>query len=190
MANIFPSAQDNLTFENAILDPSLGTADDTTDYGAQAWTNANTEYHQNTDLLAQMNESHNANRYIVERAKVEKARLEKLSSVARRDIYILQQRELEATFIAQRERERTGLIIITLYTSLLALLLLAMARTQRLPAQVAMWGAVGLGVLYVLALILWFVMTSQRRRDVWGKQRWALSPQLVHELQEAQQPSC
>ena len=145
---------------------------------------ANNDYHQHTDLLAQMNESWNASRYIAQRASNEKKRLEKLDALSRREVYMLRQRELYAVYVADRSHAVVGILIATVAAVLLALMSAALWRAGRLGATPAVWLAVGVGLLYAVALFILLSRFTRRRRDVWDKPRWELSPQLAAEMKQ------
>ena len=148
-------------------------------------TNANAaalnwaEYTKDTNLLAQTNESWNANNLLVSSIRADAARLSKQDQLAKRNIYMLRQTDLHAEYMRHS------------YTAVARLIMLGTIVTMGLLIPVALWRAgrlslrgllvldgllLGLALVVLIAAMAWM---AHMRRDVWGKRRWQLNQQLT-----------
>ena len=94
----------------------------------------NLVYHRNTDLVAQLNESWNANRHINNTLNNEIKRLDGHNKVAKVDVYKMRQAELQLEYSRSAYYKKTGIVIATiilLTTVTLAVALMGMGRLSR-----------------------------------------------------------
>jgi hypothetical protein len=132
----------------------------------------NLVYHRNTDLVAQLNESWNANRHINNTLNNEIKRLDGHNKVAKVDVYKMRQAELQLEYSRSAYYKKTGIVIATiilLTTVTLAVALMGMGRLSR-PITIVVC------TIFVLAYILYIVSTVRdlsRRRDMdWRRYYW------------------
>lgn len=131
-------------------------------------------YQVNTDLLAQMNESWNANRYIERGVQKESDRLTRGEVTGRKNIYALRSRELQARFATNYNGRVAFMAALTLVVTLLALLVAAMFRAQRL-GLVSLVAILGILIALYTVYVVYVVrqMGMMRLDSEWGKVRWA-----------------
>ena len=129
-------------------------------------------FQKNTDLLAQLNESWNANRYISKSLTTEQRRISSLDSQARKDIYRLRQESMYLDYMSRYYTFVTNVMIFTLYVTLLALLPAAMLHSGRL----SMYSVATIeGILLAFYLVILFVLyrrRAQRRTTDWTRYYW------------------
>lgn len=151
------------------------------DYLALSTSVANTlqlnqEYQErmetNTNTLAIMNESYNANRYIKGTIGTESDRINKLDSQAKRDIYKLRHEQMYYTNKAAYYAFGTRVIIFTLYVTLLAFIPAAMWRAGKVSSIVVATSVGVLMLIYLLVLVLAFAVTARRRKGDWNQFYW------------------
>ena len=131
------------------------------------------QFQHNTNLLAQMNESYNANRYILNTLNKEDLRLSTLDSRARRDIYRLKQEDLHAVYAAQLYRFMRNLAIATLVVLLLLLLCVALYQSDKLSFRTAV--AIGSTIILVYLIVIIANRVSIRRTTDWSSYFFYLS---------------
>ena len=129
-------------------------------------------FQKNTDLLAQMNESWNANRYILNSLDKETKRISSLDSQAKRDIYKLRQDELHLSYMGSFYDFGSRAIIFTMFFTLLALIPVALWRADRLNGLVVIIGVGVLAVLYAIVMLFSFTNVGGRRKGAWKKYYW------------------
>jgi hypothetical protein len=129
-------------------------------------------FQKNTDLLAQMNESWNANRYILNSLNKETKRVSSLDTQAKRDIYKLRQDELHMSYATSYYEFGTISIIITTYFTLLALIPISLWRAGRLPVVLVMVVVGILALLFTIVMLYRFLIAGGRRKGAWRKFYW------------------
>lgn len=143
-------------------------------------------FQRNTDLLAQMNESWNANSYIAKGVQNETLRISRSEAASRKDIYMLRQRGLQARYAVYYNATNTATACVTMIITLLCLLVAAMFKAQRMGMFMMV---VVLGILIVLYGLYMVsvarIVGSMRLDDEWGKFRWSMTPAMMLELRNA-----
>jgi hypothetical protein len=129
-------------------------------------------FQKNTDVLALMNESWNANRYIVNALGTESKRVNKLDSQAKRDIYKLRQENMFYTYKTAYYAFGTRVIILTLYATLLALIPASMWRSGTIRTTLLIIIILVLLAVYAIVMFLSFAGAANRRKDDWTKVYW------------------
>lgn len=127
---------------------------------------------QNTDLLAQMNASYNANDYITQAVASEQARVGTLDAYAKRDVYRLQSQSLGTAYTLDH---CNFLALLTRVVLLAAILVVAVvsATAQNI---ISRRSGIILGVVIVCVIGLNFLIqvsiAARRRNNVWGHYYW------------------
>lgn len=133
---------------------------------------SNLMYHRNTDLVAQINESWNANRHIHNTLKNEKKRLDNHNKVAKVDVYKMRQAELQMEYIRSSYQKKTKLVIATIIVICIVTLTVALMGMDRLsrPITIIVCTIFILGyILYVIGMMRDF---GQRRDMDWRRFYW------------------
>ena len=125
-----------------------------------------------THMLAQMNESYNANRYIVGALGSERRRMDALDGQAKLDLYRLHKYQLDVLYKTRLYRFWTGVAEFTLLVTLLLIAPIALWRGGRLSSRgLAVTEAVGV-VLYALVMVALFQRLAMRRTTNWQHMYW------------------
>jgi hypothetical protein len=139
-----------------------------------------------TDMLAQLNESYNANRYIVESTNAEHERIKRVDSLTKNDIYKMRQGVAYTTYMEQYYKFVTGLLTLTMFVTLLLLIPASMWRKNELgTAYMVVIDGI---VLFLYIIILFFIVLSMARRRKtagWDKYYWKISSSMKDELEGA-----
>ena len=149
----------------------------------------NLQYQKNTDLLAQLNESWNTNKYLVTNVKSEATRINKLDNQARRDIYMFRHKVLYADYTTRYYNMMSGILVLALYTTLLLLLPAAMWRANRLGLRTLYVIDGTILLLFLIVLVCIVARFATRSNDVWKQRRWTASKSMVDQIKTDQQ-SC
>lgn len=131
------------------------------------------QYQRNTDLLAQMNESYNTNKYIDTNLRNEQIRLSKMDGNARRDVYMYRKRILYAEYMTNYYRMMAGVLALSLFVTLLLLVPAAMWRADRLGFRTLIIVDAIVLTLFLAVLIFIFIRMGRRDVDDWKMRRWA-----------------
>jgi hypothetical protein len=136
----------------------------------------NLMYHKNTDILTQLNESWNTNRFINTGLTKEKARLGKDNKVAMVDIYKMRQEELQLEF----SRFFYECMIRIVLATIIALSAIMALSSLRLQNKIGIWLAgvliITICFLYAGALIIMIRQLSRRRIMDWQRYYWKKGP--------------
>jgi hypothetical protein len=144
-------------------------------------------YQRNTDLLAQMNEAWNANRYIVNAISKEQKRISTLDTDAKRDMYSVRQSYSYANYMNNYYRMTTSVLIFTTIVTILLLIPAAMWRQNRLSSYllVAIDGI--LLALYLVILLVVFKGMGVRRENNWDQIYWRVSKNIQDQANQNSQ---
>lgn len=130
---------------------------------------------RDTDLLAQMNESWNANRYIYKAAENERGRLAHLDKMAKRDIQSAQQSYMMAQYGIRYHGFAVGVLMFTTFVTMLVLMPVALWRAGSL-SSTGMFLIDGvLLLIYACVMILLFRDVAVRRSTNWDQYYWRAS---------------
>lgn len=129
-------------------------------------------YQRNTDLLAQLNEAWNANRYIVNTLDKEQKRVSHLDIQAKRDMYRVRQSYSFARYMNNYYNMTTGVMIFTTIITLILLLPAAMFRQNRMNLKLMVIIDGILLALYLIVLLVLFRNTAVRRENNWDQYHW------------------
>lgn len=127
---------------------------------------------RDTDLLAQMNEAYNANRYIYNAVEGEKARLQRLDKQAKRDLQNAQQSYMMTQYGIRYRGFATGVMMFTTVATLLVLAPVSLWRAGVLSDTVAALVAGVLLFLYACVMVLLFRDVALRRSTNWDQYYW------------------
>lgn len=149
----------------------------------------NLKFQQNTDLLAQLNESWNTNQYLASNIKSEETRVKKLDDMARREVYLFRHRILYSEYMASYYKMMTNILVLSMYTTLLLLIPAAMWRANKL-GLVQLYVIDGIILaLFLLILLYTFSRFATRSNDVWKIRQWSPSQTMLDQMKNDQQ-SC
>lgn len=136
-------------------------------------------YQRNTDLLAQMNESWNANRYIADMMQSEQKRIGNLDKQAKRDLYSLRHNYQHTSWMTHYYNFVFGILVFTLYVTFALLILAALWRSETMGG----WWLVVLGgvllTIYAVILLILFRNTAMRRDSNWNQYYWKPSKDII-----------
>lgn len=123
-------------------------------------------YQRNTDMLAQLNESWNANRYLFQTLATEEGRIGRMDSQAKKDIYKSRQGRMFTTYMTNYYVFATRMTIFTLYATLLILLPTALWQAQYISFfMMVTMVAVVLGVYLFVAGVMMYQAAKRRTTD-------------------------
>ena len=122
---------------------------------------------RNTDLLAQMNESWNTNRYILNSVSREKARMTQLDTQAKRDVYLVRQVQQSANYQIGHNSFLTYIVMFTLVVTLLILIQVSLWREGVMSSTAMVSVNSVLVVIYAVGLIVAFRNVGSRRQTHW-----------------------
>ncbi len=177
----------------------IGDADKRTNYlqlsamvtnSAEAKARHDADYQKNTDLLAQMNESWNANRYIVNAVRKESGRVNRLDGQIKRDVYRLRHDKLQDTYMLKKYDFGTNIAILTTYVMLLGMIPVALWSAGSFNATVMLFFVCLLLVFYALGIAALFMRAGHRRKGAWKQFYWKSSPAIPQDMMNAASTSC
>lgn len=126
-------------------------------------------YSKNTDMLAQMNESWNTNKYIYKTLKNDKQRISRLSKEKMTELYRMRQTQLQLEYTREFYGKLSLIVVITLYATLL-LLILAVYMQHETSTPIVLWVIfASIAVLYTILIIIIIMKMSKRRIMDWQK---------------------
>jgi hypothetical protein len=134
---------------------------------ARALSDALINMQRTTQAEAHMQDSWNANRYIHQRAEADAARLRKVDSEVRRQIYTIRTKEMGARYVWHQYQIATLAIIATVATVLIC----GTARLAGADGAIAAVLYIAVIAAYFVALFFLFWVSARVRHDVW-KPRW------------------
>jgi hypothetical protein len=138
-----------------------------------------------TDMLAQLNESWNANRYIMDSVNIEHDRIKRVDTQTKNDIYKMRQGTAYNTYMEEYYKYVSGILTLTMFVTLLLLIPAAMWRNNDMTTA---WVVIIDGivmVLYVIILLFIVITMARRRKTNWNKYYWKISSTLRDELKTA-----
>jgi ABC-type multidrug transport system fused ATPase/permease subunit len=122
-----------------------------------------------TDLLAQLNESHNSNRFIVTALSAEQARVGQLASRAKRDVYKVHQMSQHNGYAVHYYGFLGRVMMVTTFATVLVLMPVAGMRAGALKPGTAIALAVLVLAAYAAGMIAMFRNVGSRREAAWGQ---------------------
>jgi hypothetical protein len=131
-----------------------------------------------TDVMAQMNESANANMYISKALKKEGKRLAHLNRDTKKGIYKVRQEFMYYAYMTDYYKFLTGVILYTLVVTLLLLMLTAAWRMGKLWDKLYVIMSVILLTIYSVSMVLMFKTAAYRRKYQWNKYYWRPSSEV------------
>ena len=136
-------------------------------------------FQKNTDLLAQMNESYNANVYLQKSLTSEKSRVGEADTRAKRELYRLRQKAMFTDYMANYYDMASGAVIMTLYVTLLLLFPVALWKAGRIShTQLFILDGVLLA-LYAVVMVALFAKTGGRRKTAWKQYYWTVDKNIA-----------
>lgn len=131
------------------------------------------DYEHNTDLLAQMNESWNANRYILRTLGGEEMRMKSLNTGMKRDLYKIKEEFAYAAYMTHYYRFVSGAAVFALYITMLLLIPAALWRMGRIPGLALIIVDGIILVFFLIMLIIIFRVAATRRLGAWDQFYWS-----------------
>jgi hypothetical protein len=145
-------------------------------------------FQKNTDLLAQMNESWNANAYLNSAIVGEQDRVHRADVDARRDLYRLRQQAMYADYMSHYYDAATRVVLLSIYVTLLLLMPVALWKMGRISSgQMLLLDGILL-LLYLVVLVAICARTAGRCNGAWQQFYWGAGSAVSG--QQAQQGSC
>lgn len=142
----------------------------------------NKDYQRNTDLLAQLNEGWNANRYIVNSLAIENKRVGSLDAQAKRDIYKLRQKYMYTAYMHEYYDFAIRVVMLTLYATLLLLIPAAMWKVDGMNGALFFVIDGILLILYLVVLIVLFRNVGDRRKNAWRQKYWRVGRSIEESI--------
>lgn len=130
------------------------------------------DFRENTEMLGQMNESYNANKYIKTALDVEHERIHKLHEQARREVYKAQQRHMSTHHRAQYNFFLARVFTYTLFVTMFVSLLFAAWMQDHLSLTTFIAISVLTLLIYAVMLTLFFNANTRRRQVHWKQYYW------------------
>lgn len=139
---------------------------------AQAARDSTAKFVITTDVLAQLNESINANTYLSGAIKNELSRVSQLDKSAKNGIYRTRQEFMLNAYMSEYYKFVTGIMLFTLIVTVVLLSLTALWRMKRI-ADSIYYALVGIILaIYATSLVITFRRNGQRRNYMWSKYYW------------------
>jgi hypothetical protein len=144
-----------------------------------------TDFHNHTNMYAQLNESYNANKYIVNTLSAEQKRINSVDSATKKDVYKLRQGLQYTTYMEQYYRFVTGIAMLTMFATVLILIPASMWRVNTMTTGSVIVVEAIILVLYMVVLVALVLTMSRQRKNAWGKYYWPLNTKLKDELESS-----
>ena len=149
----------------------------------------NQVYQQNTDLLAQMNESWNANRHIARTLQKEHGRISELDKRAQVDVHRMRHHHLNNNYLRGYYSFVIKTLMTSVYATLLVMFTLALWMAGVIPTSMfILIGILILVAFFVIVIVMYRYIVYKRRTD-WNHHYWKLDENMKKAL-EAKQNSC
>ena len=130
-------------------------------------------YQTSTDMLAAMNESYNANRYIMKALEKESGRVRAMDKDTQRSIYRLRNENMSLTYMLEYYQQGSAIVIWSLFMLMLALVPAAMWRTNKMPTFIMLACEVVLVLFYLACCIVYSRGRAMLRTEDMTKVYWA-----------------
>ena len=137
--------------------------------------NVDKQVQRDTDLLAQMNEAWNANRYIYNAVSAEEKRVALLDKQAKRDLQGMQQSYMMTHYGIRYHSFASGILMFTMFVTLLVLVPVSLWRVGTLSSATMLWIDGVLLFIYACIMILLFRDVALRRSTNWDQYYWRAS---------------
>lgn len=152
--------------------------------GTQANLDNLTKFSMMTDMLAQMNESYNANQYISKNLNSEWNRIADLDVKTKRDINKVRQKYLYALYMVNEYKFRVTIVKMWLFWVLVCLSLECLRSQGAISGIVLAVVSFVLLVAMLIAMVIMYRMQLRRRKYQWNKFYFSLSPDMKKKLKE------
>lgn len=159
--------------------------------GTKAAMEANSSsYKTVTRMMAQLNESMNANKYILSALRRELGRVRGMNQEAQKEVYKAQQRHLLVTYKLHYTAFVTGVIVF----SMVGAALLAMCAGGWIQGVYSLYvmGVLGAVVVFLFSVTIAFVMSNnaRRRKFHWNQFYWGAAGIPDEEREEEEDGEC
>lgn len=134
---------------------------------------------QNTDLLAQMNASYNANDYIVQAVASERVRVGTLDAHAKRDVYRLQGQSLGTVYTEDQCKFLTLVTRLVLLASILVVAVVSATSQSSITRRTGIILAVFVVLIVGVGFLVLISTAATRRNNVWGHYYWKTSAAIT-----------
>lgn len=132
----------------------------------------NATFQTNTDILAQMNSSMNANTYVSKVATIENNRVTMLDAKAKRDIYRLREQSLSITFGEQFYTFLAIGVRVAIVASMLVFYVLVLTARKIITQRSGIFMGVSIMVITGGVIMAMSLSAASRRNDNWGHYYW------------------
>lgn len=133
---------------------------------------ADLKLQNNTDVLAQMNSSMNANQYIAQIATLENARVTNLDAKAKRDVYRLREQSLSINFGEHFYSFLAIGVRVIIVSTMLVFGVLVLTATNMITPRSGVILGVLLMVVTGIIIMAMSASAAARRNDNWGHYYW------------------
>lgn len=133
----------------------------------------------NTDLLAQMNASYDANDYIVQAVDSEQERIRALNSHAKRDVYKLQGQSMGTVYTEDQCKFLTLVTRLVMLASILVVAVISATSQNRISKRTGIILAVFVVLLVGVGFLILISTAATRRNNVWGHYYWKTSAAIT-----------
>jgi ABC-type multidrug transport system fused ATPase/permease subunit len=147
-------------------------------------------YAANTDLLAQMNESYNSNRFINRALTSEQARVGDLASRAKRDVYKVHQQSQHNNYAVEYYGFLGRVMVLTTFATVLVLMPIAALRAHSLGTSAAVGLVTLVLAVYAVAMVIAFRNVGSRRETAWNQYYFKAGGLQAKATGQSQQPGC
>lgn len=147
-------------------------------------------YHSMTDLVGQMTEAYNANKYAGKMLMQESGRVERLNLEARKEVYKMQQAYLGVAYRRMYFRFLTNIILFTAFVTCFLLIITAMWRQQAIGDKTYLVAMGVVLVLYSIVMVIMFAYNSRRRKSHWRQFDWTISDDMKEEIKNGGGGKC
>jgi hypothetical protein len=146
------------------------------------------DFAANTHLLAQLNESYNANRYIANTLTAEKQRVSKLDKASRTDVHRMRMSHLDTAYLDGYYQFMTRAAIFSTFMVVLTLLPVSLWASGSLSTMLMAPIVTLLLVVYATALALIYRNKIHRRNNDWNHRYWKISDEVRRSLESSACP--
>ena len=137
----------------------------------------NTAIYRNTNLVASINDSLNANDYINRLVTTERRRIDQVDNTVRNEQFKLRSKLMAYTYLLNYYRTGTMLVVLTLLVSVVMLLLAALWRCGKIPVAPFVLLVAAILVGYG-AIVIWAsAHVASRSPGSWDRRLWTVRNQ-------------
>lgn len=137
----------------------------------------NSTIFKNVNQIASINDSLNANDYIERLVRIERSRIDNVDNTVRNEQYKLRSKLMGYTYLLKYYQIGTGMVVLTLFVSVVMLLLAALWRCDKLPVAPFVLLVAVILVGYALVVIMVSGNVATRNPNSWDRRLWTVRNQ-------------